>query len=113
MEKCYERRLELDEVTSVIEKTFKHVKINNNLLSFETTFSKDEEKMQQGIRELRLLADKIRDLQISGVKGIGKVVIRHEHNEWVIHTEGSNIGAILKIDGVDIVRTTTNDIFEI
>ena len=108
-----ERRLELDEVTSVIEKTFKHVKINNNLLSFETTFSKDEEKMQQGIRELRLLADKIRDLQISGVKGIGKVVIRHEHNEWVIHTEGSNIGAILKIDGVDIVRTTTNDIFEI
>lgn len=108
-----ERRLELDEVTSVIEKTFKHVKINNNLLSFETTFSKDEEKMQQGIRELRLLADKIRDLQISGVKGIGKVVIRHEHNEWVIHTEGSNIGAILKIDGVDIVRTITNDIFEI
>lgn len=108
-----ERRLELEEVTSIIEKTFKHVKINNNLLSFETTFSKDEEKMQQGIRELRLLADKIRDLQISGVKGIGKVVIRHEHNEWVIHTEGSNLGSILKIDGVDIVRTTTNDIFEI
>ena len=105
-----ERRLELSEVTAVIEKTFKQVKINNNLLSFETTFSKDEEKMQQGIRELRLLADKIRDLQISGVKGIGKV---HEHNEWVIHTEGSNIGAILKIDGVDIVKTTTNDIFEI
>ena len=104
-----ERRLELSEVTAVIEKTFKQVKINNNLLSFETTFSKDEEKMQQGIRELRLLADKIRDLQISGVK----VVIRHEHNEWVIHTEGSNIGAILKIDGVDIVKTTTNDIFEI
>ena len=108
-----ESRLELSEVTAVIEKTFKQVKINNNLLSFETTFSKDEEKMQQGIRELRLLADKIRDLQISGVKGIGKVVIRHEHNEWVIHTEGSNIGAILKIDGVDIVKTTTNDIFEI
>lgn len=108
-----ERRLELDEVTAVIEKTFKHVKINNNLLSFETTFSKDEEKMQQGIRELRLLADKIRDLQISGIKGIGKVVIRHERNEWVIHTEGSNIGAILKIEGVDIQRTTTNDIFEI
>jgi len=108
-----ERRLELSEVTDEIEKTFKHVTINNNLLSFETTFSNDEEKIQQGIRELRLLADKIRDLQISGVKGIGKVVIRHEQNEWVIHTEGSNIGSILKIPGVDIVRTTTNDIFEI
>ncbi|WP_323736441.1 DNA-directed RNA polymerase subunit A'' [Methanosphaera sp. ISO3-F5] len=108
-----ERRLELSEVTDEIEKTFKQVTINNNLLSFETTFSNDEEKIQQGIRELRLLADKIRDLQISGVKGIGKVVIRHEHNEWVIHTEGSNIGSILKIPGVDIVKTTTNDIFEI
>ena len=108
-----ERRLDISEVTSEIEKTFKLVTINNNLLSFETTFSNDEEKIQQGIRELRLLADKIRDLQISGVKGIGKVVIRHEQNEWVIHTEGSNIGAILKIPGVDIVRTTTNDIFEI
>jgi DNA-directed RNA polymerase subunit A" len=108
-----ERRLELSEVTGEIEKTFKQVTINNNLLSFETTFSNDEEQIQQGIRELRLLADKIRDLQISGVKGIGKVVIRHEQNEWVIHTEGSNIGSILKIPGVDIVKTTTNDIFEI
>ena len=108
-----ERRLELSEVTGEIEKTFKQITINNNLLSFETTFSNDEEQIQQGIRELRLLADKIRDLQISGVKGIGKVVIRHEQNEWVIHTEGSNIGAILKIPGVDIVKTTTNDIFEI
>jgi DNA-directed RNA polymerase subunit A" len=108
-----ERRLDLNEITGIIEKTFKQVKINNNVLSFETTFSKDEEKLAHGIRELRLLADKIRDLQISGVKGIGKVVIRLEGDEYVIHTEGSNIGAILKIEGVDIVRTTTNDIYEI
>ena len=108
-----ERRLDINEILSVIDKTFKQVKIDNNVLSFETTFSKDEEKISHGIRELRLLADKIRDLQISGVKGIGKVVIRNEHDEWVIHTEGSNIGAILKLEGVDIVRTTTNDIYEI
>jgi DNA-directed RNA polymerase subunit A" len=108
-----ERRLDVNEILSVIDKTFKQVKIDNNVLSFETTFSKDEEKISHGIRELRLLADKIRDLQISGVKGIGKVVIRNEHDEWVIHTEGSNIGAILKLPGVDIVRTTTNDIYEI
>ncbi len=108
-----ERRLDIEDIHELIQKTFKQVTINNNLLSFETTFSKDEEKIQQGIRELRLLADKVRDLQISGVKGIGKVVIRHEHDEWVIHTEGSNLGAILKTEGVDIVRTTTNDIFEI
>ena len=44
-----ERRLELSEVTGEIEKTFKQVTINNNLLSFETTFSNDEEPIQQGI----------------------------------------------------------------
>ena len=108
-----ERRLDLTEIRSIIEKTFKQVTINNNLLSFETTFSKEDEKVTQGIRELRLLADKVRDLQISGVKGIGKVVIRHEQGQWVIHTEGSNIGAIFKIKGVDTVKTTTNDIYEI
>ena len=108
-----ERRLELSEVTDFIDKTFKQVTIDNNLLSFETTFSNEEDKIKHGIRELRLLADKIRDLQISGVKGIGKVVIRHSGDEWMINTEGSNIGTILKIDGVDNVRTTTNDIFEI
>ncbi|MCD7781181.1 MAG: DNA-directed RNA polymerase subunit A'' [Methanosphaera sp.] len=108
-----ERRLDIDEIIELIQKTFKQVTINNNLLSFETTLSNDEEKVQQSIRELRFLADKIRDLQISGVKGIGKVVIRHEHGEWVIHTEGSNLGMVLKLEGIDIVRTTTNDIFEI
>jgi DNA-directed RNA polymerase subunit A" len=108
-----EKRLEISEIIEVIEKAFKQVKINNNLLSFETTFSKDEDKIKHGIRELRLLADKVRDLQISGVKNIGKVVIRREGSEWVVHTEGSNLGAILKIEGVDIVRTTTNDIYEI
>ena len=56
------------------------------------------------IRELRLLADKVRDLQISGVKNIGKVVISKEGAEWVIHTEGSNLGAVLKMEGIDKVQ---------
>ncbi|MDO5851394.1 MAG: DNA-directed RNA polymerase subunit A'' [Methanobacteriaceae archaeon] len=108
-----DKRLELEKITNEIKKTFKQVTINRNLLSFESTFSKDEDKLKHGIRELRLLADKVRDLQISGVKNIGKVVIRNEGSEWVVHTEGSNLGAILKMDNVDKVRTTTNDIYEI
>ncbi len=96
--------LDFEDIISNIEKAFKRVNINDNVLDFEPTKS--------SIRELRLLADKVRDLQISGVKNIGKVIIRKE-NEWIIHTEGSNLGAVLKIDGVDKVRTTTNDIYEI
>jgi DNA-directed RNA polymerase subunit A" len=108
-EKVKDKRLEMDAILAKIEKTFKRVEINKNLLSFEPTISESK----HAIRELRLLADKVRDLQISGVKNIGKVVISKEELEWVIHTEGSNLGAVLKMEGVDKTRTTTNDIHEI
>ncbi|HMK54743.1 MAG TPA: DNA-directed RNA polymerase subunit A'' [Methanobacteriaceae archaeon] len=108
-EKVQEKRLDYDEIIKKIEKAFKKVEINKNLLSFEPTIS----EAKHAIRELRLLADKVRDLQISGIKNIGKVVIRKEGQEWVIHTEGSNLGAVLKMEGVDRTRTTTNDIHEV
>ena len=104
-----EKRLDYGEGYCQDRKTFKSVEINNNLLSFEPKITDPK----HAIRELRLLADKVRDLQISGIKNIGKVVIRKEGQEWVIHTEGSNLGAVLKMDGVDRVRTTTNDIHEV
>lgn len=107
--KVEDKRLEIDPILAKIEKAFKRVDINKNLLSFEPTISESK----HAIRELRLLADKVRDLQISGVKNIGKVVISKEDVEWVIHTEGSNLGAVLKMEGVDKTRTTTNDIHEV
>lgn len=84
-----------------------------------TSFEEDEnvtlifEPSKQTIRELRLLGDKVRDLQISGTKGIGKVIIRKEDDGWFLQTEGSNLGAIFKIEGIDKANTTTNDIHEI
>lgn len=103
-EKIEDKRLDSEEILANIEKAFKKSNIKENVIVFEPA--------KQTIRELRLLADKVRDLQISGIKNIGKVIIRRE-DEWIIHTEGSNLGDILKIDGVDGVRTTTNDIHEI
>ena len=106
-EKIKEKRLNYDDIIERVKKAFKRVEINNHILIFELEPSK------RTIRDLRLLADKVRNHQISGVKNIGKVVVRKEEDEWVIHTEGSNLGAVLKIDGVDKVRTMTNDIHEI
>lgn len=103
-EKIEDKRLDLKKILANVEKAFKRSNIKENAIVFEPA--------KQSIRELRLLADKVRDLQISGIKNIGKVIIRRE-DEWIIHTEGSNLGDILKIDGVDEVRTTTNDIHEI
>lgn len=102
--KIEDKRLNYDEVIQKIEKAFKKADIKDNEIVVEPP--------KQNIRELRLLADKVRDLQISGIKGIGRVIIRKD-DEWVIHTEGSNLGDILQIPGIDKVRTTTNDIHEI
>lgn len=113
-DKIIDKRLDRDDIIKRIEKAFKRVQIDNNILSFEPVVStKKEDDTKIPIRELRLLADKVRDLQISGVKNIGKVVISKEGPEWVIHTEGSNLGSVLKMEGIDKVRTTTNDIHEI
>ena len=73
---------------------------------------KKQANNKQSIRELRLLADKVRDLQISGTKGIGKIIVRKE-DEWTMHTEGSNLRAIFDEEGIDKARLTTNDIHEI
>ena len=110
--KIEEKRLDREKINATIEKAFKKVDINGDEITISSSKdSKSESKFV--IRELRLLADKVRDLQISGIKGIGKVIIRRDDTEWIIHTEGSNLKDILDMDGIDHVRTTTNNIHEI
>ena len=53
----------------------------------------------------------LKDLKIKGIDGIKRVIIRKEPTEgYVIYSEGSNLEKVLKIEGVDPYRTTTNDI---
>ena len=105
------KRLDREEINAAIEKAFKKAVINGDRIIIPSSKS-DKSDSKFEIRELRLLADKVRDLQISGIKGIGKVIIRRDE-EWIIHTEGSNLKEILDMDGIDHVRTTTNNIHEI
>jgi len=41
------------------------------------------------------------------------VLTIYEGGEWIIKTEGSDLGGVLLVPGIDPVRTTTNDIYEI
>ncbi|MDO5824591.1 DNA-directed RNA polymerase subunit A'' [Methanobrevibacter sp.] len=106
--KILEKRLDREEINNKIAKAFKKASINGNHVVIPNN------KVESGfvIRELRLLADKFRDLQISGIKNIGRVIIRRDE-EWIIHTEGSNLKDVLSMEGIDQVRTTTNNIHEI
>ena len=104
--KIHDKRLDYDDIIAHVVKQFKKVEIEDY---YKLTFK----PRNPTIREIRLLADKVRDLQISGTKGIGKVIIRKGDDEWIIHTEGSNLKAIFNEEGIDKARSTTNDIHEI
>ncbi len=62
---------------------------------------------------LQRMKTKILNSRLKGIPGITEATVVHEANEWVIQTKGSNLAKVMKIDGVDPARTTTNDIYEI
>jgi DNA-directed RNA polymerase subunit A" len=63
--------------------------------------------------DLRRVATKTKGIPLRGVKGINRVVVKMEGNEYVVYTEGSNFADILTLREVDKTRTVTNDIREI
>ncbi len=63
--------------------------------------------------DLRRMAVKAKKVQLSGIKGINRIVVKAEGEEYVVYTEGSNFAKILAEPEVDQVRTTTNNIYEI
>jgi DNA-directed RNA polymerase subunit A" len=65
------------------------------------------------LSELRRLATKVRTLPLRGIKGITRVVVKMEKDEYVIYTEGSNFADVLAMPEVDQTRTVTNNIHEI
>ena len=64
-------------------------------------------------KKLYLLEDKVSHLMVDGIGNIQRAIVRKEDNEFVIFTEGSDLQAILEVDGVDPTRTNTNSIHEV
>jgi len=68
-------------------------------------------------RDLLQLVEELRDIVFKGIEEVSRVVIRKEETdegeEFVLYTEGSALGDVLGLDGVDASRTTCNNIHEI
>ncbi len=68
-------------------------------------------------RDLLQLVEELRDITFKGLEEVSRVVIRREElddgEEFVLYTEGSALGDVLSIEGVDASRTTCNNIHEI
>lgn len=65
------------------------------------------------IDKIKKLREKILDLRLKGVKGIKRVLVQKEGDEYVIYTDGSNLAGVLQVKGIDPYKVYTNNIFEI
>lgn len=59
------------------------------------------------------LKEKLKTVQVSGVKGIDQILVVKKDNKYIILTSGTNLKEILDMKGVSNERTTTNDLHEI
>jgi DNA-directed RNA polymerase subunit A' len=64
-------------------------------------------------KNLQKVMDKVITGQIKGIPGIRRALVSEAGNEWVITTDGSNLPKVMRIQGIDLTRTTTNNIHEI
>jgi len=98
------------------EELLKTLKNRVKKLEFELTNYTLEvtPKKKLKLRELFLLKEKLKELQIKGIKGIKNVIItENDEGEVFLLTEGTNLKEVLKLPFVDPTRTISNDLFEI
>jgi DNA-directed RNA polymerase subunit A" len=100
------RDLTVDDVVEAIKKKLKlKIEVDGNKLYLKIK--------NPSLKTLRKRLPKVRAVQLKGVPNIERVIIKKEGDEYVLYSEGSNLKEVFKIEGVDITRTTTNNIIEI
>lgn len=82
------------------------VKLDNNLLVVKP-------KKDDSINTVFKLKEKLKDVYVSGIKGILQVLPVKKGEEYIIITAGSNLLDVLNHDKVDATRTKSNDVIEI
>ncbi len=97
-------------VAKIVEKATKSYTIkktgDNNLLL--KAKGKDE-----NLNSVYQTKEKLKELHVSGIKGIIQVLPVKREEEFVIISAGSNFKEVMALEFVDSSRTTTNEIFEI
>jgi DNA-directed RNA polymerase subunit A" len=69
---------------------------------------------KKDIRNLHKLKQSLLDTRIKGIKNVIQAVVTKEgDDEWIITTLGSNLKKVLPIEGVDVTRTISNNLFEV
>ncbi len=109
-EKMSKRRITKSQVVDALKK-IKHQGLSIDEDNDRIIISLEE----PSYKRLYNLSEEVKNLLVSGIKGIERAIVKYEEaqKEYRIYTQGSNLKAILEMDGVDPRKTTTNDIMEI
>ncbi|MBT3297593.1 DNA-directed RNA polymerase subunit A'' [archaeon] len=101
--------LEFDQIFKIVKTKIKgfNIEKKEEEIVFKSKTSKSEE-----LKGLYVLKEKVKKINIRGVKGIKQVMPVKRDEEYIILTAGTNLKEIYKLPEVDVERTTSNDIFE-
>ncbi len=102
-----ERGLKADDLISRIKLGMRNAKSRQRHNSIDFIFSKREPLLKIRRNLLKLLNNRIQ-----GIRGIEKVLVAREKDEFVVKTSGSNLKNVLKLPEIDPARTISNDIIE-
>ena len=108
-EKIKALNLTASQIASIITKQLKGFTVKDDK---DSIFLKSKSK-EEGINEVYKAKEKIKDIHIKGVQEISQVLPVKRGEEYIIMTAGSNLAEVLQLEGIDSLRTTTNNIFEI
>ena len=101
--------LSVEKVKGIIKKKIKRLEV----LEEGEDYLVIKGKGNISVMEFYQYKERIKNIQLSGIKGIKDVLVTKENDEFVIYTYGSNLKEVLKIPEVDYKRVYTNDIYEV
>lgn len=113
---CKKRKIAVSEI---LERAPQKIKDKRHYRDFEIEINEKEgilrffPKNEESYQNLFQLTEHVRQVIVQGIDDIRRVVVRKENDEYILHTEGSNLKDVFEIDGVDCTRTRTNNIAEI
>ncbi|MGM5482600.1 MAG: DNA-directed RNA polymerase subunit A'' [Nanobdellota archaeon] len=108
-EKLKTHNLTIGSISKIINDNTKGFNVKSGTSSITIT----PRAKHEDLNEVFKVKEKLKDLYISGIKGIKQVLPVKRDDEFVIVTAGTNLKEVVKLDYVDPSRTFSNDIHEI
>lgn len=102
------KKSEFKEMILKLKKKFKRLNIKGK----DSKITIGEKEKEFTIKDLQKIKKKLLDTCVSGVPDIKNSLVMKEGNDWVVKTFGSNFVKIVDFDEVDMMRSYTNNFYE-